>query len=139
MQASSTVMFFRPRPRQPRLTPQQQLAARPVHLVRGELDRQDGGSAKLNVPLKPARWNRWVFRIPQGTIKTFELDALGVLVWDLCDGHNSVQQIIRKLAKRYNLNLREAQVPTIKFLQMLTRKGLIGMTMPRQREPAEPE
>jgi hypothetical protein len=70
-----------------------------------------------------------VFRVPPGATKTFELDAIGVFVWRHCDGRHTVQQIIRKLATEYRLNLREAEVPTIKFLHTLARKGLIRFSV----------
>jgi hypothetical protein len=102
------------------------LAVRPIRLVQAEVE-QTGEGAKLKVPLRQTRWNGWFFRIPDGATKTFEFDPLGLLVWNSCDGRTSVQQIIRKLAKEYRLNLREAEVPTLKFLQMLVKKGLVGM------------
>lgn len=127
-------MFFRRQPK-PRITLQEQLSARPVRLVEAEPTPDGKGGATLKVPLRTGgRWNTWLFRVPQGATKTFELDALGLLVWESCDGKTSVQQVIRKLAKRYNLNLREAQVPTLAFLQTLVKKGLIGMTMPGQNK-----
>jgi len=114
------------------------LAARPV--------RADGAVEKLNangtwqvtVSLKPTRWARLLFRAPGGggagaggggMKKTFELDELGKFVWDACDGKTAVRRIIRKLADRYNLNQREAEVATVAFLQMLTRKGLVGISI----------
>ncbi len=118
-----------------RLTLQEQLAARPLPLVEAEIVKRDDGGAKLKVPMKnTGRWSSWLFRVPDGATKTFELDALGLMVWELCDGKTSVQQIIRKLAKRYQLNLREAQVPTLTFLRMLTKKGLIGMSVPDKHQ-----
>jgi hypothetical protein len=114
------------------ITRDQALAAKPRRLVDAELALSDdsaGGGGALKAPLAPPRWGRWLFRVPPGATKTYELDAIGVFVWNLCDGRTSVQQIIRKLAKEYNLNLREAEVPTIQFLQTLARKGLIGMSV----------
>ena len=122
---------FRTR-RKPSLTREQALAAKPRRLGNAELELRDekqGGGATLKASLAPPRWGRWLFRVPPGATKTYELDAIGVFVWNLCDGRTSVQQIIRKLAQHYNLNLREAEVPTIQFLQTLARKGLIGMTV----------
>jgi hypothetical protein len=70
--------------------------------------------------------------------KTFELDELGKFVWDACDGKTAVRQIIRRLAERYNLNQREAEVATVAFLQTLTRKGLIGMAVTKaERQDAK--
>lgn len=127
-------MFFGGKSK-PRITLSQQLAAKPVRLVEARQQRDEKGGASLKVTLKSnGRWNSWLFRVPEGATKTFELDALGLLVWEHCDGKTSVQQIIRKLAKQYNLNLREAQVPTLSFLRTLVKKGLIGMTMPDHNE-----
>ena len=108
-------------------TQQQVLGARPVQLVAPTVAEAADGGVRLTVRLRPRlRWN-WLFRVPEGATKTYELDAMGRLVWDLCDGKTSVQQIIRKVASRYNLNLREAEVSTRAFLNMLTRRGLIGV------------
>jgi hypothetical protein len=115
-----------------RLTPPQALSVRPVHLVEATIEKNAGGGT-LKVPIQPARWTGWFFKMPEGATKTFELDALGLLVWESCDGKTSVQQIIRRLAKQYNLNLREAEVPTVKFLQMLVKKGLIGMPVKEEK------
>lgn len=123
-------MLFRRK--KPRLTLQQQLSARPLRLVDAEIKERDDGGVNLVVRLRQTKWSGWFFRMPEGAKKTFELDEMGRLVWDNCNGKTSVQQIIRRLSKQYNLNLREAQVSTIQFLNMLTRKGLIGMTL---REP----
>lgn len=120
-------MLFRRK--KPRLTLQQQLAARPVRLVEAEVQEREDGGINLVVKLRQTKWSGWFFRMPEGAKKTFELDEMGRLVWDNCNGKTSVQQIIRRLSRQYNLNLREAQVSTIQFLNMLTRKGLIGMTL----------
>jgi hypothetical protein len=112
--------------KKPRITREEALSAKPEKLVEGELVEADGG-AKLKVPLRQTRWSGWLFQLPEGASKTFELDPMGLLVWKSCDGKNSVQQIIRLLAKRYNLNLREAEVPTLSFLRTLVRKGLVGV------------
>ena len=113
----------------PAVTRSDALAARPVRAVEATLSRDQSGAGKLKVPLRSPRLGGWLFKVPAGASKTFELDEIGLLVWDSCDGETSVQQIIRKLAKRYNLNLREAEVSTVQFLQTLTKKGLIGMSV----------
>ena len=116
--------MFRRRP--PRLTRQQQLSAKPLRLVDGVMaDAADGGG-RLTVPLRQRRWAGWLLRVPPGATKTFELDALGRMVWDACDGRTTVQQIGRRLAKRYRLSDREAQVSTEAFLATLARRGLVG-------------
>jgi hypothetical protein len=115
--------------RKPRVTRDDALRAVPRRLDDVEIEPTSDGGGRLKVPLAPPRWGWWVFRVPPGATKTFELDAIGVFVWRHCDGRHTVQQIIRKLATEYRLNLREAEVPTIKFLHTLARKGLIRFSV----------
>ncbi len=110
----------------PRLTRQQQLASKPIRVVDGELLESADGTAHLKVKLEQRRLAGFLLRLPKGATKTFELDPLGLFVWQQCDGKNSLQQIARKLAKKYNISERESQVATEKFLETLTKKGLIG-------------
>lgn len=117
------------RKKKPRLTRQQSLAAKPVRLVETALEEEPGGGGKLKVPVRQTRWSGWLFSAPPGAVKIFEFDPIGIFVWNSCDGKTSVQQIIRTLAKRYNLNLREAEVPTVRFLHVLAKKGLVGLPM----------
>jgi hypothetical protein len=119
--------------KRPSISKQQALAAKPVQLVKADVTTTEDGGGKLKVSLRHTRWRGWFFRMPEGATKTFELDALGMMVWTSCDGKTSVQQIIRRLAKQYNLSLREAEVPTIRFLQMLAKKGLVGMAVPESK------
>jgi hypothetical protein len=106
--------------------------AKPIHVVSPKIERRDDGGANLTIPIKQRGVATWLFRLPEGASKTFELDQMGMLVWDNIDGKTSVQQLIRKLAKRYQVSLREAEVSTLTFLNMLTRKGLVGMQVPEK-------
>lgn len=112
---------------------QEAMAARPVQMIKCELERTGDGGAKLKVPLRQSGFVGKVFRVPEGATKTFELDALGLFVWESCDGKNSVQQIIRRLAKEHSLTQREVEVATISFLKMLVRKGLVGMSVEKRK------
>ena len=104
-----------------------------------ELEPSGDGGAKIKVQVRPAKWASWFMRASDTLTKTFELDELGILVWNSCDGKTSVQQIIRKLAKQYNLTLREAEVGTTQFLQMLAKKGLVGMAVEMKVEKKKEE
>jgi hypothetical protein len=112
---------------QPRPTPAGTLAAKPLRLFDAEPAETSAGHWRLTVPLKPGGWAARFLRVPKTITKTFELDELGKLVWDACDGRTSVRDVIRTLANRYDLNEREAEVATLTFLRTLMRKGLIGI------------
>ena len=107
----------------------QSLESRPLRLVSVQVRPEATGGGRITVPLQQSGPARWLLRLPPEASKTFEFDALGLFVWECCDGKTTVQQVIRRLAKRYNLTLREAEVSTVMFLQMLTKKGLIGMNL----------
>ena len=89
--------------KKPRLTTAQALAAKPIKLVEAEMDVTEAGG-KLKVPLKSSRFFGKIFRMPEGSTKTFEFDAIGVFVWESIDGRITVQQLIRKLARKYSLS-----------------------------------
>ena len=110
-------------------TKQASLSAKPLRLVDAALETTADGGGKLKVKLKQTRFGWWLLKLPEGATKTFELDALGRFVWEQADGKTSVQQIIRRLSKRYTITLREAEVSTTQFLQMLAKKGLIGLSI----------
>jgi hypothetical protein len=96
-------------------------ARKPTRSAQAILERRGDGSAHVKVPVRAG----WFIR--SGATRTFELDEIGLLVWDSCDGQNSLQQITRTVADRYRLNVREAEVATMRFLETLARKGLIGV------------
>jgi hypothetical protein len=121
--------------RRSKITREDALSARPIRLPDADIDPiAGGGGGRLTVKLQPPRWSRWFAGNGHGATKTFEFDAIGVFVWDCCDGRTSVQQIIRKLAERYKLNLREAEVSSLQFMQTLVRKGLIGMKLSEKQK-----
>lgn len=125
-------MFFGRK--KPKLTTAQALAAKPIKLVEAEMAVDEAGAGKLKVPLKNPRFLGRIFRMPEGATKTFEFDAIGVFVWESIDGRTTVQQLIRKLARKYGLSEREAAVSTNLFLQMLGKKSLIGWNVPGKKK-----
>ncbi len=118
--------------KKPRLSAEEAFAAKPLRLVDATMEPNDKGG-KLKVPLKARKFAGWLFKVPEGASKTFEFDAIGVFVWDNLDGKTSVQQLVRKLAKKYGLSEREAAVSTNQFLQMLGRKSLIGWNVDKRK------
>jgi Coenzyme PQQ synthesis protein D (PqqD) len=105
------------------LTREDILAASPLRAAGAVLERQEGGGARVKIPVSA----RWPFRVPRGTVKTFELDEMGLWVWDACDGQRTLLEVITKFAEHYRLSVREAEVATTKFLQTLGSRRLISL------------
>jgi hypothetical protein len=54
------------------------------------------------------------------------LDAIGSDVWRLTNGENTLGFIAKKLAKKYKLSPREAELSLQQFFKELGRRGYIG-------------
>lgn len=126
--------MFKRRPKPSKFTREQSLAMKPVQLVAADLQVDAQGNGKLTVPVQPTRVARWFVKDAEGRKKTFELDPVGVYVWKLIDGKTSVEQLIRRIAKQYNLELRQAEASTTAFLKTLMQKGLIGIPLDKNNE-----
>jgi hypothetical protein len=125
-------MIFRRRPRPPKLTPEQFMKLRP-HRAEGSVEPLPDGGAKVSVKMPVKKMARRLLRLPETVTRTFELDQVGAFVWEQIDGKTSLEQIIARLARRYKLNLREAQASTQQFLKMLMSKGLVVVPVPDEK------
>ena len=120
--------------RKPKITRQQALAAKPVQLAKCTVAETPDGGAKLKVPLKPTRIAGTVLAHAGRLDQDLRAGGDRLLRLEQCDGKTSVQQIIRRLARQYNMSLRETEVSTVAFLQTLVRKGLVGMAVPEKKD-----
>jgi len=92
-------------------------------------ERQESGETVLTVPQ-----NEKIGRITKAMAKWLqvpnerhvELDEVGGFVWELCDGHHTIESIVQKTGRHYKMNRREAEVSVTMFLQMLHEKNVIG-------------
>ena len=94
---------------------------------------EDAGDGKLLVaiPRKKTATVKAIsrfFKLPP--YKTIELDELGSYALSECSGENTVADLIERFRKKYRLNRREAEVSVLTFLQMLAKRGIIGLAVP---------
>jgi hypothetical protein len=118
---------------------QEVLGAIPVRNDRIEWElRADEGSDEdaapvvvLQVPRRQDRLGRMMNRIFEApSHRQVVLDELGTDVWQLCDGRNSIEALIRELARRHKLERREVEVSLTTYLRTLTQRGFIGLKSP---------
>ena len=87
----------------------------------------DAGGAIIRVPIKKPCYMvpplSWI--LPFSDTRQLRLDLLGMAILHLCDGNSSIETIIEKFAVDNKLTYREAQIPVMKFLRILTERGIV--------------
>ena len=64
--------------------------------------------------------------------KKIELDKIGSIVWELCDGKRTVKDIAKILHERYKLLLSEAEISLNTYFNSLSKRGLMGFVLPEK-------
>ncbi|MHA1995496.1 MAG: PqqD family protein [Candidatus Hodarchaeales archaeon] len=70
--------------------------------------------------------------IPSPNYKKIQLDKLGKFTFELCDGNNTVKQIIKKFQETFKLTLTETETAVTKYLTILNARHLIGWQIPQE-------
>jgi hypothetical protein len=100
---------------------------RPVRNGAVEWETNEEGEAVLRVPRRDDRKGKvvgFLLHIPQ--TRSVQLDEVGTFVWNLCDGSNTVEGIVQKLARQFKMNRREVEVSVTTYLQMLSERNFIA-------------
>lgn len=69
---------------------------------------------------------------PAPTEKKIQLDRVGSIVWDLCDGERTMEDIVDHLHKEYKLLPSEAEVSLNAYFNQLSKRGLVGFVLPEE-------
>lgn len=119
--------------RKPSLPRAESLALRPMRnpAVTWECNKPQDDDAPartvLRVPVKTGGLTRMLTRLmSMPDSKTIELDEFGGAVWEMCDGHHTVEQLVGHTCQTYQLNRRQAEVSVLAFMRMLIERRLIG-------------
>ena len=121
---------FRPQPR-PKVDRRQSLAAIPTRSPAIRLAQEDAGAAALLVPVPKGNWgllSRFV-EAPEGATQRVELDEIGRFVWQSCDGHRSVLEVIDRVIIEYGFSCREGEMATVHFLRSLARRNYLALVI----------
>src|SRR6266567_6947608 len=129
MVAESLLQKLFPKKFVPKITRQEILAAVPIRnsLIEWEINAQD--EVVLKIPRRPDRVGRILHRVfVAPAFKQVVLDEVGSDVWQLCTSENSVDVIVKTLAKKYKLSRREVELSLASYLRTLAQRGFIGLT-----------
>ncbi len=88
----------------------------------------EDGSLRISVALRRPWWGfppiTWI--IQPSKKRTVELNALGALVWELCDGR-TVEEIVDAFAARFSYTFHEARVSVTEYLKSLVQRGVLAI------------
>ncbi|HCL29847.1 MAG TPA: hypothetical protein DIC52_15580 [Candidatus Latescibacteria bacterium] len=113
--------------KKPRLTREAMMNSRPARNDLLKWEKTETGEAQIKV-VRQETWKTRllskVFYIPE--TRTITLDEVGTEVWQMCDGHTSVEKMIDRLRQRYKLDRKEAEVSLLSYLKTLGQKRFVG-------------
>jgi hypothetical protein len=122
----------------PKLSRVAMLASRPTRNESLRWEQNDEGEVQVVVE----RQETWkvrllskVFYIPKE--RKITLDEVGTEVWQMCNGRNSVGQMIELLSDKYQLNRKEAEVSLLQYLKMLGQKRFVGFVLEGEEGPPD--
>jgi len=109
------------------------LKSRPVRNSLIKWEKSDENDlVSLVVPQKETFWVKSVskvFMLPKSRVVA--LDEVGSFVWIMCDGHNSIDSIVRSLCNKYKLTHKEGETSLLAYFRKLGKRGMIGFAVPK--------
>jgi len=121
--------------KQPELTRDQAFEARPVRNPELKWRVNDEECVEVVIPRRQDRIGRimgFVFAVPES--RPVILDDVGTFVWGLCDGENTVADLVTSLRDEYKLGEREVEVSLTEYLRLLGKRGMIGFVVPEDED-----
>ncbi|MGQ9662761.1 MAG: PqqD family protein [Kiritimatiellia bacterium] len=87
------------------------------------------GDTLAEIPMRRPRFLvpplSWL--LPYSRVRRVHLDRLGARILALCNGKNTVEEIIETFADEEKLTFREAQLAIIPFLQLVLQRGIVAL------------
>jgi hypothetical protein len=91
----------------------------------------EAGGLLLRAPLAHRGWSRLLRRVlPLSDTKNLELDPIGADVLRLCDGRNTVEDVVLRFADTWKLSFFESRAMILFVLKRLTKHGFLALAVP---------
>jgi len=133
------------KPAGPSLTRSEFLSLKPVRSPIVKWEKNEKGEIKITIPLREieerTEGSKKMKKKSTGVLsklfqgpekKRLQLDEVGSVVWELCDGKRTTKEIIGHLCQKYKLLPREAELSLSSYLNSLAKRGLIGFILPEE-------
>ena len=104
------------------------MQSRPVRNDKVDWERLNSDIVKLYLPYKKTALMKLLGRfidIPEE--RSFRFNPMGSMVWELCDGKNSVEEIKEIILKRTKSSDKDVEKRLSKFINKLVRNELITL------------
>ncbi len=69
----------------------------------------------------------------RSALRQFEIDTLGDWVWRHCQGDLTVEELVRGFGLEHAVNLREAEIAVVSFLNMLAKRNVVAFVVGRRK------
>lgn len=116
------------------------LKAKPVRnpILKWEKDKKTK-EIKIRVPIRaPSQEQKQKKGVldklfpPEPGERIINLDRIGSIVWELCDGDRTIGDIASYLVEKYKVMPEEAEISLNAYFNQLSRRGLIGFILPEE-------
>jgi len=117
---------------QPQLTREQILRAKLHRNEAAKWERNSDGTIRIHSVRTRGRGGRLlslVLIVPKVHTRNIDLDEIGSLVWEMCDGTKAVRQVRDAIVDRYKLHRREAEAALMEYLKQLMKRKLVGLEL----------
>jgi hypothetical protein len=114
------------------------MKSRPVRNSLIKWEKRENGEVSLVVPQKSTLWVKIIsraFMLPRSRVVV--LDEVGSYVWTMCDGHNSIDSIVRTLRNKYKLTRKEAETSLMAYFRKLGKRGMIAFAVSKKARQEE--
>jgi len=118
----------------PTLARSEFLKIKPVRNPYVKWEKNDKGEIRILIPFKQPEKKGGLskFAPPPPKEKRIDLDSIGSIVWELCDGEKTVSDIVEHLHEKYKLMTSEAEISLNVYFNNLSKRGLIGFAIPEE-------
>jgi len=116
-----------------KVTKEEFLSLKPMHSPFVSILKRESDHILLEINIK--QFKKRTLRgkiIPSPDHRKIRLDELGMYTFELCNGNNTVKQIIKKFQERFKLTFTETETSVTKYLTMLNSRHLIGWQIPKE-------
>ncbi len=130
-------LLRRKKPKPPEIPRSEFLKMKPVRNPMLKWEKNERGNVVITIPLQrpeEAKKRRSILSsIAQPPReRRIELDTIGSIVWELCDGERTVENIAKYLNEKYKLLLVEAETSLNAYFNQLSQRGLLGFIVPEE-------